>query len=196
MTAPPPPPGGLRPVPASVGFMTSPGMPAGPSADSFTPWRTRVCAWLLDYLPVSLLIGIGWAVLAATRETTCVADISEYDLGEFCRADASTVGTVSALAMFPLLALTYLIWNLGYRQGVTGCSIGKSIMGFQLIGEKDGQPIGFAVSLLREFGYLLLLAACGLLWFVAVLYPLWDAKRQTVADKIMSTVCVPLSTAH
>ena len=52
------------------------------------------------------------------------------------------------------------------------------------------------MSLLREFGYLLLLAACGLLWFVAVLYPLWDAKRQTVADKIMSTVCVPLSTAH
>lgn len=196
MTAPPPPPGGLRPVPASVGFVTSPGMPAGPAADSFAPWRTRVCAWLLDYLPVSLLIGIGWAVLTATRETTCVADISEYDLGEFCRADASTVGRVSALAVFPLLALAYLIWNLGYRQGVTGCSIGKSIMGFQLIGEKDGRPIGFAMSLLREFGHLLLLAACGLLWFVAVLYPLWDAKRQTVPDKIMSTVCVPLLTAH
>ncbi|MDZ5088662.1 MULTISPECIES: RDD family protein [Mycobacteriaceae] len=196
MTAPPPPPGGLRPVPASVGFVTTPGMPAGSSADSFIPWRTRVCAWLLDYLPVSLLIGIGWGVLTATRETTCVADISEYDLGEFCRADASTVGRVSALAVFPVLALAYLIWNLGYRQGVTGCSIGKSIMGFQLIGEKDGRPIGFAMSLLREFGHLLLLAACGLLWFVAVLYPLWDAKRQTVADKIMSTVCVPLPTAH
>ncbi|HEX7826369.1 MAG TPA: RDD family protein, partial [Mycobacterium sp.] len=23
------------------------------------------------------------------------------------------------------------------------------------------------------------------------LFPLWDAKRQTLADKIMSTVCVP-----
>ena len=98
--------------------------------------------------------------------------------------------------MFPLLAVACVVWNLGYRQGVTGCSIGKSIMGFQLIGEKDGRPIGFARSLLREFGYLILLAAGGLLWFVAVLYPLWDAKRQTVADKIMSTVCIPLPTAH
>jgi hypothetical protein len=24
------------------------------------------------------------------------------------------------------------------------------------------------------------------------LFPLWDAKRQTIADKVMSTVCRPL----
>ncbi|REO10986.1 RDD family protein, partial [Mycobacterium tuberculosis] len=28
--------------------------------------------------------------------------------------------------------------------------------------------------------------------FVGFLFPLWDAKRQTLADKIMTTVCVPI----
>ena len=28
--------------------------------------------------------------------------------------------------------------------------------------------------------------------YVGFLFPLWDAKRQTIADKIMSTVCVPI----
>lgn len=30
-------------------------------------------------------------------------------------------------------------------------------------------------------------------WFTrGYLFPLWDAKRQTIADKIMSTVCLPI----
>ena len=32
---------------------------------------------------------------------------------------------------------------------------------------------------------------CGIVWLVAVLFPLWDDKRQTLVDKIITTVCVP-----
>ena len=28
--------------------------------------------------------------------------------------------------------------------------------------------------------------------YIGFLFPLWDAKRQTIADKLMKTVCVPL----
>ena len=28
--------------------------------------------------------------------------------------------------------------------------------------------------------------------YIGYFFPLWDAKRQTLADKIMTTVCVPL----
>ena len=35
-------------------------------------------------------------------------------------------------------------------------------------------------------------AVCGIVWLVAVLFPLWDAKRQTLVDKIITTVAVPL----
>jgi RDD family len=27
---------------------------------------------------------------------------------------------------------------------------------------------------------------------IGYLFPLWDAKRQTLADKIMTTVCLPI----
>ncbi len=191
----PPPPGGYPPQPASSGFPAT-SMPPGPPPEAYTPWLTRVWAWLLDYLPFYLIVGIGWAVLLATRETACITDISEYDLDEFCATGASTIGQWSALGIFPVLALIYLVWNLGYRQGKTGSSVGKSIMKFQLVSEKTGSPIGFGMSLAREFIYLLLNLACGLVWLVAVLFPLWDAKRQTLVDKILSTICVPLPNTH
>lgn len=31
--------------------------------------------------------------------------------------------------------------------------------------------------------------------YLRYLFPLWDAKRQTFADKIMSAVCVPVKPA-
>ena len=40
--------------------------------------------------------------------------------------------------------------ELGYRQGTTGSSIGKSVMKFKVISEKTGQPIGLGMSIVRE----------------------------------------------
>jgi hypothetical protein len=31
----------------------------------------------------------------------------------------------------------------------------------------------------------------GAICYIGYLFPLWDAKRQTIADKIMGTICVP-----
>jgi hypothetical protein len=60
---------------------------AGPAlpAEAYTPWLTRVLAWLIDFIPVAILEGIGWGLLLGTRETACITDTSEYDLGEFWR---------------------------------------------------------------------------------------------------------------
>ena len=85
-----------------------------------------------------------------------------------------------------------MIWNYGYRQGTTGSSIGKSIMKFKVVSEKTGQPIGFGMSIVRELIYLVATSLVGIVWLIAVLFPLWDPKRQTLADKIMTTVCLPL----
>ena len=149
-------------------------------------------AYLIDYIPVYIILGIGFGILAATQETVCVTDSSEYALGDFCASGASTLGQVVAFGIAPLIAIAYLIWNLGYRQGTTGSSIGKAIMKFKVISEKTGQPIGFGMSVVRELIYVVFNAACGVLWLIAVLFPLWDAKRQTLTDKIISTICVPL----
>ena len=209
---PPPPPGGYPPPPPPQGggypppgggYQAPPGPAAGysqvPGAppmgqlpqEAYTPWLTRVWAYLIDYIPYAIILGIGWGLLLGTRETACITDTSEYDLGEFCATGASTIGQLS-IGLSVIVGLAYVIWNLGYRQGTTGSSIGKSIMKFKVVSEKTGQPLGFGMSVVRELLYLVAAGVCGILWLVAVLFPLWDQKRQSLADKIVSSVCVPI----
>jgi hypothetical protein len=199
---PPPPQGGGYPPPPGGGYQAPPqaatGYPppaaAGPALpkEAYTPWATRVLAWLVDFIPLAIIEGIGVGLLLGTQETACITDTSEYDLGEFCATGASTLGQIS-IALTGILALAYWIWNLGYRQGTTGSSIGKSIMKFKIVNEKTGQPVGFGMSFLREVIYWVAAGLCfGVLWLVAVLFPLWDVKRQTLVDKMLNHVALPL----
>ena len=155
--------------------------------DAYTPWLTRVLAWLIDYVPYLIIVGIGYGIEAATQETVCVSDTSGYDLGDFCATGNSTLG-VAAFLISVLVGLVYLVWNYGYRQGTTGSSIGKSIMKFKVVSEKTGQPIGFGMSIVRQLAHFV----DGVICYIGYLFPLWDAKRQTIADKIMTTICLPL----
>jgi uncharacterized RDD family membrane protein YckC len=84
------------------------------------------------------------------------------------------------------MMVMYPIWNWGYRQGRTGSTIGKSRLKFRVVSEKTGAPIGFWRTTLR----LLLHAVDVLSLGVGFLLPLCDAKRRTLADEMMSTVCV------
>ena len=96
--------------------------------------------------------------------------------------------TRTAAVIFGLAAVAFAVWNLGYRQGTTGSSIGKSALKFKVVGEQTGQPIGFGKSILRQFAHIADAIICN----IGYLFPLWDAKRQTIADKIMSTICLPI----
>ncbi|MDQ1713648.1 MAG: hypothetical protein QOE45_3098 [Frankiaceae bacterium] len=87
-----------------------------------------------------------------------------------------------------LLWLVALGWGLynANMQGQTGQSTGKKQGGLRLLGETTGQPIGGGAAIGRFFVHILDLLPCGL----GFLWPLWDAKKQTFADKIMKTVVV------
>jgi hypothetical protein len=199
---PPPPLGGGYPPPPSGGYPPPPpqggGFPPPPGAsatalqkEAYTPWLTRVWAYLIDYIPYAIIVGIGYGIEAATAETVCVTGTSEYNVDGLCATGNTTLGFV-ALIISVVIGIGYLVWNLGYRQGTTGSSIGKSIMKFKIVSEKTWQPIGFGMSVVRELCYVVASAACGIVWLVAVLFPLWDVKRQTLVDKIITTVAVPL----
>lgn len=174
--------------------MGYPGAPAAPvlPKSAYTPWLSRVLAWVIDLIPLLILEGIGWGVLLGTQETACVTDTSEYDLGEFCASGASTTGQI-AIVVTAILAIAYWVWNLGYRQGTTGSSIGKGVMKFKIVSEKTGQPVGFGMSLVREIIYWVIAGLCvGIVWLIAVLFPLWDEKRQTLVDKVLNHVALPI----
>lgn len=190
-TPPPPPPGGAYPPPppGAGGYPPpAPGNVIGQlPPDAYTPWLTRVFAWFIDYIPYFVILGIGYGIEAATQETACVTDTSEFDLGDYCATGNSSLG-VAAVIIATLVGLAYLVWNYGYRQGTTGSSIGKSIMKFKVVSEKTGAPIGFGMSVVRQIAHVVDAIIC----YIGYLFPLWDPKRQTLADKIISTVCLPL----
>lgn len=196
MPPPPPPPlggGGYPPPPPPSGGYAPP--PPGPkvrglTTESYTPWLSRVAAYVIDHLPVVLIVGVGYLVLQNSVESACLTDISPYSVDQVCSIGYSTVG-LTVMTAAGLLALLYLIWNLGYRQGSTGSSIGKSLLRFKVVSENTGKPIGFGLSVLREITHLV----DAVIFYIGYLFPLWDAKRQTLADKIMATVCLPLDPA-
>jgi uncharacterized RDD family membrane protein YckC len=192
-SAPPPPDGGsYPPPPPSAGGYAPP--PPGPAVralptESYTPWVTRVLAYLIDYIPVAVVYGIGWVIALVTQDKTCVGGVTQYEVNPCAYAvyQDSTIG-VLAQGLASLLIFAYVIWNNGYRQGTTGSSIGKSVMKFKVVSETTGQPIGFGMSVVRQLAHFVDAIIC----YVGFLFPLWDSKRQTLADKIMTTVCLPL----
>jgi uncharacterized RDD family membrane protein YckC len=135
--------------------------------EAYTDWFTRVVGYVIDIAPAAVVMGIGAGIAFGTAD--------------------NQFGVIVYILAY-VVVIAYWIWNWGYRQGTTGQSIGKSVMKFKVISEKTGQPIGFGLSLVRQIAHVVDVIIC----YIGFLFPLWDAKRQTIADKIMSTVCVPM----
>jgi uncharacterized RDD family membrane protein YckC len=94
------------------------------------------------------------------------------------------VGTVTGLV--------FLVWNVGIRQGRTGASVGKSVLAVRLV-NSDLQPIGTGSAILRQLLHILdglpfICLPLGYLW------PLWDERKQTFADKIVKSFVIQATT--
>ena len=176
---PPPPPGyGQQPggygqpagygQPGPYGQPGAYGQPAGgygapqggyaSPAGNYSSWLQRAGGYLIDLVPVWILIFIGVAAHNA-----------------------------AIYFLFLLAGIAVTAYNRWYLGGKTGQSWGNKALNMTLISEQTGQPIGPGKAFLRDVCHILDSLAC----YVGWLFPLWDAKRQTFADKIMQTVVIP-----
>ncbi|MFF4266722.1 RDD family protein [Streptomyces virginiae] len=157
-------------APSPYGAYPPPGTPA-PGMPPLAHWGLRVGATLLDVLivagPMYALIGVG-AAIATDEATEAIAGI------------LSLIGMLYALGMFLFQK---------YREGTTGQTIGKKIVGTSVHREIDGATLGFGMALVRWLAHFLDGFAC----YLGYLWPLWDAKKQTFADKVCSTVVVKVN---
>jgi len=135
-------------------------------------WGSRVGASLLDSLIA--LIPIPVAVIAAIAISGSMEQLSSA---------GRTVMAIGYLAYFALV-----IWNRIIRQGRTGQSIGKKIVGLKVVAASTGQPLGVGKCLGREVCGIIL----GNLCFLDLLWPLWDKQHQTWHDKVVSSIVVKL----
>jgi uncharacterized RDD family membrane protein YckC len=146
-----------------------------------------VAAFIIDILPYVVVLGIGYGIMLATQQSSCVTDITQYAVNQYCVTQNSTIGRLASVLAWAV-GVAYLVWNYGYRQGTTGSSLGKSVMKVKVVSEVTGQPIGFGMSVVRQIAHFVDAIICN----IGFLFPLWDAKRQTLADKIMTTVVLPI----
>jgi uncharacterized RDD family membrane protein YckC len=149
------------------------------------PWPRRAGAAVIDLLPMLGLALLALGLMWLTRIRACDGDTSALDLAAQCGSMVSVAGVVAFVAAW-LGVVGYAVWNFGYRQGRGGATLGKSATGLSVVGSESGQPIGFGWALLRLSAQLLNLLSLGL----GFLWPLWDSRRQTFADKLVATVCV------
>ncbi|MEV7295202.1 RDD family protein [Streptomyces microflavus] len=84
-----------------------------------------------------------------------------------------------------LLLIGLSLWQL-YQEGTTGQTIGKKAVGIRVLREADGRPLGFGMAFVRRLAHFLDSIACYIGW----LWPLWDEKKQTFADKVCSSVVI------
>jgi uncharacterized RDD family membrane protein YckC len=131
---------------------------------NYASWGTRVAATLIDSLlqivPVIALIILGVA------------------MGNAAGGILIVLGYLASFGIY--------IWNIVFRQGNTGQTVGKQWLSVKLIRESDGPVVGPGMSFVRNLAHILDQLPCYLGYF----WPLWDAKRQTFADKVCSTVVI------
>jgi uncharacterized RDD family membrane protein YckC len=83
-----------------------------------------------------------------------------------------------------LTSVGLFVWNVCLRQGARGRTVGKQLVGLRLVRESDGRAVGPGLAFVRVLCHFFDVLAC----FAGYLWPLWDDKRQTFADKIVCTL--------
>jgi uncharacterized RDD family membrane protein YckC len=120
----------------------------------------------------------GWGL----RVQSALVDV----VGPFVIADIVQYGVSSSLGqLLSLVAFAWALYN-SYLAGTTGQSYGKKWAGTRLVRAQDGQLTGGGLAIGRYFVHIVDALPC----LLGFLWPLWDAKRQTFADKILNTVVV------
>lgn len=180
---PPMPPPGYAPTPPPYTGYGMPGygapMYGAPQPGlAYAHWGLRFAGYLLDGL-LAVPFFIAASIIAANNTTTTFDSFGNS-------STSTTSGAMATALILRLVGLAIIIWNQCYRQGRTGYSIGKQVVGIKLIREATGEPLGGWSALGRQFLHIL----DELPVFLGFLWPIWDRKKQTFADKIMKSVVI------
>ena len=153
------------------------------SAGEYASWPARVGAYLID----SLVSGVPMAILYFLGGAVAYSNATQYtdEFGKVHTDGVNSMGIV-LMALGWLIGLAISIWNVGFKQGKTGQSIGKKALNIALVKQDTGQFTGVGLSIGRMFAHILDSLPC----YLGFLWPLWDAKKQTFADKICNTIVV------
>ncbi|WP_037575507.1 RDD family protein [Phaeacidiphilus oryzae] len=171
------------------GYGTPGGYPAPPAPGQAAPsgeyghWGLQVGAYLLDSLVfgiVPVIFYIIGSVMAASAQS-CTTDPNTFQT----TCSGSSPGGLIMMVIGGILGLAAFLL-MCYREGTTGQTPGKKALGIMVVKETTAQPLGFGLAIGRKICHFVDGIAC----YLGYLWPIWDAKKQTFADKITGAVVV------
>lgn len=139
--------------------------PVAPNGQPYASWGKRVLSYLIDVVAPGIVLEVIIGMAGATNSDTVIGA-------------TSMIASIAALAWFA--------YNTVYLGGTTGQTWGRKIAGTRLLSEATGRPLGIGMAFVRQLAHIVDTAIC----YIGYLFPLWDAKRQTLADKIVSSVVI------
>lgn len=145
---------------------------AAPESDiAYSGWWRRAAAFLIDailiWVVVLALFGLAFGVAVAS-------------------ADAGAILLIVAIVAAIAGPIWYTIWATGREPGQT---VGKKALGIRVRHAEQDRAIGYGPSTGRylitiAFGFFVIPALVDYLW------PLWDARKQTLHDKVANSIVV------
>lgn len=153
------------------------GIPGG--TPELAGWGSRFGAYLIDGLLCGIPAIIGGIIGGVAGGMAASS------------GDPDSAGTGALIAscfafLMYLVTLGLLIYNRWIQGGKTGQTWGRKFLNIKLVGEQTQQPIGAGMAFVRDLCHMADSFACYIGW----LWPLWDEKNQTFADKIIKTLVV------
>jgi len=157
---------------------------------AYASWIQRVGAYLIDQLiALATLIpmAIGLILFFAGSDITSHTNAAGEDVIDTWSLNGVAVSGIVVGVLGFVFSFAFGLWNVVFRQGgPKAATLGKSALGLTLVKETTGKPVGAGISFLRQVLHVLDSAIC----YLGYLWPLWDAKRQTISDKCVGTVVV------
>ena len=185
----PPPPPGHTPAPAYGGPISHHPMQSGtPTPGAYASWGARLGAYLLDSLMTFLIIVVPVAGGAALAFVNSDVDPVTDEI-----SGVNGLGILVMILGF-LVGVAFDIWNRVFRQGRLTQTLGKKIVGIKVVALQHGGPIGaggaFGRWLMQSVVPGIIPFAGSVYALVDGLFPLWDDRKQSIHDKVVSSVVV------
>ncbi|AXI77952.1 RDD family protein [Peterkaempfera bronchialis] len=154
----------------------------------YAGWGARVGSFLINGLisgvPMMICYFIGGAMLITDVSRHCTTD-SNGSVDCSAAGDSFSGVGLAVVILGGVVSLAISLWLI-YQDGTTGQSVGRKVCNVRLVRESDGQPVGFGMAFARYLCHFVDGVPC----YIGYLWPIWDDKKQTFADKITNTVVV------
>jgi uncharacterized RDD family membrane protein YckC len=178
MPPPPPsyptPPAGGYPPP-QAGYSATPGLPGG---SPYASWGLRLGGYLID----GVILGVVQVILNAGFRHTNALTLHMTMTNNNGTVRHNSISFV-AIGLGLVVALAYSTVFIGSA----GKTVGMMAVGVRCVRDETREAVGYGKAFARSLVEIIFRITV-IVWIIDMLFPIWDAKRQTIHDKVVSTV--------